>query len=128
MLNGWLSPPEGKWKLPFPGSRDGFQAETFHSKRDNKGPTVTVVKSGNYVFGEFAEISWDSKYVSCDRVKYWYFWSHLAALNNTFLVEGYFKIPKITKRNETTRRNKDRKSLVRIFGIAKVKEIRMKYQ
>ena len=43
MLNGWLSPPEGKWKLPFPGSRDGFQAETFHSKRDNKGPTVTIV-------------------------------------------------------------------------------------
>ena len=72
-------------------------------------------------------ISWDSKYVSCDRVKYWYFWSHLAALNNTFLVEGYFKIPKITKRNETTRRNKERKSWLRIFGIAKVKEIRMKY-
>ena len=45
MLNGWLSPPEGKWKLPFPGSRDGFQAETFHSKRDNKGPTVTIVTS-----------------------------------------------------------------------------------
>ena len=24
VLNGWLSPPEGKWKLPFPGSRDGL--------------------------------------------------------------------------------------------------------
>ena len=56
MLNGRLSPQEGKWKLPFPGSRDGFQAETFHSKRDNKGPTVTILKSGNYVFGEFADI------------------------------------------------------------------------
>ena len=56
MLNGWLSPQEGKWKLPFSGSRDGFQAETVHSKRDNKGPTVTILKSGNYVFVGFADI------------------------------------------------------------------------
>ena len=69
MLNGWLSLQEGKWKLLFRGSRDGFQAETFHSKCDNKGPTVTVVKSGNYIFGGFTEISWNGKYVSFDKVK-----------------------------------------------------------
>ena len=69
VLNVWLSPQEGKWKLLFRGSRDGFQAETFHSKCDNKGPTVTVVKSGNYIFGGFTEISWNGKYVSFDKVK-----------------------------------------------------------
>ena len=64
VLNGWLSPQEGKWKLLFRGSRN--EAETFHS---NKEPTVTIVKGGNYIFRGFTEISWDSKYVSCDRVK-----------------------------------------------------------
>ena len=69
VLNVWLSPQEGKWKLLFRGSRDGFQAETFHSKYDNKGPTVTIVTSGNYIFVGFTEISWNSKFVSCDKVK-----------------------------------------------------------
>ena len=69
VLNGWLSLQEGKWKLLFRGSRDGFQAETLHSKCDNKGPTVTIVKSGNNIFGGFTEISWNSKYVTCDKVK-----------------------------------------------------------
>ena len=69
VLNVWLSPQEGKWKLLFRGSRDGFQAETFHSKYDNKGPTVTIVTSGNYIFVGFTEISWNSKYVSCNKVK-----------------------------------------------------------
>ena len=68
VLTGWLSSQEGKWKLLFRGSRDGFQAQTFHSKCDNKGPTVTIMKSGNYIFGGFTEKSWDSEYVSCQRV------------------------------------------------------------
>ena len=65
-LKGWLPPPDGKWRLLFRASRDGFAGETFHSKCDNKGPTVTIVKSGNNIFGGFTEISWDSKllYVS----------------------------------------------------------------
>ena len=61
-LKGWLPPPEGKWRLLFRASRDGFAAQTFHSKCDNKGPTVTIVKSGNNIFGGFTEISWDSKF------------------------------------------------------------------
>ena len=60
-LKGWLPPLDGKWRLLFRASRDGFATETFHSKCDNKGPTVTIVKSGNNIFGGFTEISWDSK-------------------------------------------------------------------
>ena len=60
VLKGWLSSQEGKWRLLFRASRDGFAAAAFHSKCDNKGPTVTIVKSGNNIFGGFTEASWSS--------------------------------------------------------------------
>ena len=61
-LKGWLPTDlEGKWCLLFRASRDGFASQTFHSKCDNKGPTITVVKSGANIFGGFTEISWKSK-------------------------------------------------------------------
>ena len=61
ILKAWL--PEamvGEWRLLFRASRDGFAASTFHSKCDNKGPTVTVVKSGANIFGGFTEKPWTS--------------------------------------------------------------------
>jgi len=48
----------GKWRLLFRASRDGFAAKAFHSKCDNKGPTVTIVKSGSFIFGGFTEAAW----------------------------------------------------------------------
>ena len=61
-LKRWLPTDlEGEWRLLFRASRDGFAAQTFHSKCDNKGPTVTIVKSGANIFGGFTEISWESK-------------------------------------------------------------------
>ena len=60
VLKGWLPSQEGKWRLLYRASRDGFAAAAFHSKCDNKGPTVTVVKSGNNIFGGFTEVSWSS--------------------------------------------------------------------
>ena len=59
-LNGWL-PQYDKWHLLFRASRDGFTTQAFHTKCDNKGPTVTIVKSGNNIFGGFTENSWKSK-------------------------------------------------------------------
>ena len=58
VLKAWLSPLQGKWRLLFRASRDGFAAETFHSKCDNLGPTVTIVKNGHYIFGGFTDVSW----------------------------------------------------------------------
>ena len=60
VLKGWLPSQEGKWRLLFRASRDGFAVATFHSKCDNKGPTITIVKSGNNIFGGFTEVSWTS--------------------------------------------------------------------
>ena len=59
ILKVWL--PEamvGEWRLLFQASRDGFSASAFHLKCDNKGPTVTVVKSGANIFGGFTETPW----------------------------------------------------------------------
>ncbi|KAL9954739.1 hypothetical protein ACROYT_G042313 [Oculina patagonica] len=67
VLKSWLPRQDRKWRLLFRASRDGFAAETFHSKCDNKGATVTIVKSGNNIFGGFTEKSWTSQleYTRC---------------------------------------------------------------
>ena len=62
VLKGWLPAAlVGEWHLLFRASRDGFSLTAFHSKCDNKGPTITVVKSGENIFGGFTEKSWTSK-------------------------------------------------------------------
>ena len=38
----------------------GWAASTFHSNCDGKGPTVTIVQVGNYVFGGYTDKSWSS--------------------------------------------------------------------
>ena len=42
---------------------DGSAASTFHSNCDGKGPTVTIIKSGSYIFGGYTDLSWKSKYL-----------------------------------------------------------------
>ena len=39
---------------------DGWAAFTFHSNCDGKGPTVTVIKVGSYIFGGYTDMSWSS--------------------------------------------------------------------
>ena len=45
----------------YQSSRDGFYAQTFHKKCDNRGPTLCLIKSktNDKVFGGFAEASWN---------------------------------------------------------------------
>ena len=47
--------------LLYRASRDGWAASNFHSCCDNKAPTVTVIQSGNYVFGGYTEREWKGK-------------------------------------------------------------------
>ena len=58
-LKSWIE--ETRLTLLFRASRDGWAAADFHSCCDNKGPTVTIVKSGDYIFGGYADKPWDSK-------------------------------------------------------------------
>jgi hypothetical protein len=55
--------PEGMTiELLYRGSRDGFNASSFHNKCDHNGTTLTVAKSNIYqrVFGGYTQISWDT--------------------------------------------------------------------
>ena len=59
-LNSWLKPMAGSgyWKICYQASNNGWTADTFHRLCDNKGPTVTIVQVGQYVFGGYIGISW----------------------------------------------------------------------
>lgn len=50
-----------EFKLLYRGSRDGFGADDFHSKCDNRPNTVTVIKTTkDYIFGGYTQIDWGS--------------------------------------------------------------------
>ena len=46
------------WALCWRASKDGGAPETFHSLCDGKGPTVSIVKVGEYIFGGYTNASW----------------------------------------------------------------------
>ena len=39
-------------------SVDGWASRTFHSRCDGKGPTVTIIRVGRYIFGGYTSLSW----------------------------------------------------------------------
>jgi len=48
-----------KWNLIYRATQDGFEADNFHSKCDDKPNTLVIVKSENgNVFGGYTEQSW----------------------------------------------------------------------
>ena len=60
-LNEFYGKSSQQWELIYKASRDGFDANTFHSRCDNKGPTITIIQSNNgYLFGGYTSISWAS--------------------------------------------------------------------
>jgi len=48
---------------------DGWAASTFHRQCDAKGPTVTIIKVNNYIFGGYTDVSWSSygRYASSSK-------------------------------------------------------------
>ncbi|XP_073253699.1 uncharacterized protein [Porites lutea] len=62
-LNTWLLPhlqsqDRSYWKLCFRASNHGWRSKTFHRNCDNKGPTITIVRVGSYIFGGYNDNSW----------------------------------------------------------------------
>ena len=52
---------ERKVKLVYRASKDGWSTSEFHSKCDNEGPTLTIVKTDKgYVFGGYSNRAWFS--------------------------------------------------------------------
>ena len=63
MIKKWLEKDwsNRKWKPVFKGSKDGHNSSAFHKACDNKGPTVTVIKSkAGKIFGGFIDLPWKS--------------------------------------------------------------------
>lgn len=61
-LSRWLRPVSqnnSSWKLCWRGSRDGWASTTFHSLCHGKGPTVTIIKVNQNIFGGYASVSWE---------------------------------------------------------------------
>ena len=60
-LNDFYGNAKQKWELIYKATRDGFRAEDFHRCCDSKGPTMTIIqsKNDNYLFGGYAQTSWD---------------------------------------------------------------------
>ena len=49
----------GDLELLYRGSRDGWKASDLHANCDNKGATITVIRSSDgFIFGGFADKSW----------------------------------------------------------------------
>jgi len=58
-ITEWL--PNRKFQLLYKATTDGFEAEDFHNKCDNKGSTLTLIRSANgYLFGGYSVLPWDS--------------------------------------------------------------------
>ena len=60
-LHEFLEPAVGndpRWLLCYRASSDGWSAHTFHSRCDGKTNTVTIIKTGQYVFGGYTDIPW----------------------------------------------------------------------
>ena len=61
-LSKWLTPvvlnQAPYWKKCWRASADGWASTTFHSLCDSKGPTVTIIRVGKYIFGGYTSTSW----------------------------------------------------------------------
>ena len=61
-LNEFYGKREQNWTLIYKASRDGFDPNAFHTRCDNQGATMTVIRStNNYLFGGYASTVWTSK-------------------------------------------------------------------
>ena len=70
---------------------DGWAASTFHSNCDGKGPTVTIIQVGSYIFGGYTDVSWSnpSKYLFIPGAGFFQFFS-LLVVNTCFVISVYY--------------------------------------
>mmetsp|Transcript_9594 Transcript_9594/g.14166 ORF Transcript_9594/g.14166 Transcript_9594/m.14166 type:complete len:568 (-) Transcript_9594:29-1732(-) len=60
-LNKWYGELRQKWKLIYRATRDGWTSQNWHSKVDNKGATLTLLRHSNgSIFGGYTPIKWMS--------------------------------------------------------------------
>ena len=62
-LAQWVEDGRFGWKLCYRASDDGWGAQDFHRKCDDVGPTVTLVKCKNNIFGGYTDQSWKEPHI-----------------------------------------------------------------
>ena len=87
-LNSFLAPvlqssSRSRFVRCWRAKTDGWASSTFHSNCDGKGPTVTIVQVGSYIFGGYTDRSWSSKYHFISRAGFFQFVS-LLMVNTCF--------------------------------------------
>lgn len=50
--------PHKKFDLLYSGARDRMTPHAFHKRCNRKGPTLTLIRSGGYVFGGYTTANW----------------------------------------------------------------------
>jgi len=58
-LQSWL-PPNATCSLLYRASTDGYTPADFHRCCNDEGPTLVVIKSGEYIYGGYTSQSWIS--------------------------------------------------------------------
>ena len=56
------SPHRSRFVRCWRAKTDGWASSTFHSNCDGKGPTVTIVQVGSYIFGGYTDKPWGGVY------------------------------------------------------------------
>ena len=71
-LRNWLVPVEQSsssvWKRCWRASVDGWASSTFHSRCDGKGPTVTIIRVGRYIFGGYTSLPWGTLIMKSESI------------------------------------------------------------
>ncbi|CAF1087109.1 unnamed protein product [Didymodactylos carnosus] len=61
-VNEFYGQSKQRWKLIYQASRDGFGVKDFHSRCDDQGETMIVIRSENgYLFGASNRVPWRSE-------------------------------------------------------------------
>jgi hypothetical protein len=78
-----------KFNLLLRGSRDGFEPQDFHSRCNNKGPTIVIIKlrNSNRMIGGYNPIKWSgsNKYLESDKSFIFSFYSNTSDSSTTIL-------------------------------------------
>ena len=67
LLLKFLEPAVGNnshWLPCYSATSHGWSVRSFHRRCDGKQNTVTIIKSGEYVFGGYTDIPWGKPLVS----------------------------------------------------------------
>jgi len=60
-LHKWLKPVTSQssyWNRCYQATVNGWSSSVFHSNCDEKGPSVTIIRVGEHIFGGYTKHSW----------------------------------------------------------------------